>query len=94
MYDWQDKDGQSKLLKILNKLVDNGFNATKGCTHVKLYDSEGQYVCDAYSSTWHDLGHITVKRWTADIGTTFSPDKAYEMMVDYYNEWCKGENHG
>ena len=87
MYWHQDKDGQKKLRLIWEKLVENGYDArwSKGNMFVKLYDSNGKYVCEAYSSTWYSLGLIWVKHWCTEIGTTFDPYKAYDMMVRYFN---------
>ena len=55
-----------------------------------MYPWEDKLVCMAYSSSWHDLGLIKVKRWSEEIGSTFDPDKAYDMMLEYYNR-MKGE---
>ena len=88
MYWWQDKDGQKKLRLIWKKLVENGYDARWSKSHmfVKLYNSNEDYVCDAYASTWHSLGLIWVKRWSTEIGTTFDPYKAYDMMVEYFTK--------
>lgn len=88
MYWWQDKDGQKKLRLIWEKLIENGYDArwSNGHMHVKLYNSNGEYVCNAYASTWHSLGLIRVERWITEIGTTFDPYKAYDMMVEYFNK--------
>lgn len=78
MYDWEDKDGYGKLVKILKRLVENGYNAKMlgSKMFVRLYDPNGEYVCDAYSSSWHSLGLIFIQHWCQEIETTFSPDKA------------------
>lgn len=89
MYDWQDTDGQSKILRIFSKLIENGFNAKVSygpATFVSLYDNKGNYICYAWASNWHSAGLIWVDRWAEKIGTTFSPDKAYDMMIKYFKE--------
>ena len=89
MYDWQDRDGQGKILKILHKLTENGFNAKLSygpATFVSLYNDKGDYICYAWASNWCNLGFIRVSRWCEEIGTTFSPDEAYNMMVRYFEE--------
>ena len=87
MYWWQDKDGQKKLQLIWEKLVENGYDARwqKGKMVCKLYDSNGEYVCDAYASTWHSLGIVWVQHWSREIGRTFDPYEAYDMMIEYFN---------
>lgn len=89
MYDWQDKDGRGKVLKLFNKLVENGFDARLSkstATFVSLYNDKGEYVCYAWASNWHNLGLIFIDRWAEKIGTTFSSDEAYNMMIEYFNK--------
>lgn len=89
MYDWQDEDGYGKLTKILNKLLENGYNAemSNNKMFVLLYDKFGKkQICEAYSSSWHDRGLIQIKVGYGfkAFDTTFNADEAYDMMIKIY----------
>lgn len=91
LYDWQDKDGQAKLQKILTKLLDNGYNArmTNNKMFVEVYNETSvNPICSVYSSTWHSLGllWVFVGYTHSAVCTTFSADEAYDMLIEKYKE--------
>ena len=92
MYPWQDKNGYSKLMKILTKLQENGYNASmsNNLMFVNVYkpNTEHEYrnqICCAYSSTWHNTGLICIYKGIEEVGSTFDPDKAYDFMTNIIN---------
>lgn len=89
MYDWEDKDGLGKLKRLCGMLKAAGFapKVSGNKMFVILNHPETQEpVVQAYASSWHSLGviFIQVDYGVHDVGTTFSVDKAYEMMVNTY----------
>lgn len=91
MFDWQDKNSYGKLQKILQKLLDNGFNAkmSNNLKFVLLFNTEGEQVCEAYSSPISAPALVRIQHWTKKIGSTFNADEAYELMIKYYEEKVK-----
>lgn len=92
LYDWQDKDGQAKLQKILTKLLDNGYNArmSNSKMFVQIMGETPTPICQAYSSSWHSVGLIFVYAgWGVPMDerkSTFSADEAYDILVKIYEE--------
>lgn len=91
LYDWQDKDSQAKLQKILTKLLDNGYNArmSNSRAFVQIIDETFTPICQAYASSWHDCGLIQVySGWGVleERYSTFSADETYDILVKIYKE--------
>jgi hypothetical protein len=95
LYDWQDKDGQAKLQKILTKLLDNGYNArmSNNKMFVSIMGETPRPICEAYSSSWHSRGLIQVYEGfgvpISERKSTFSADEAYDMLIKIYEEATK-----
>lgn len=91
LYDWQDKDGQAKLQKILTKLLDNGYNArmSNNKMFVMIMGETPTPICQVYSSSWHSRGLIEVYAgWgvTEPHDATWNADEAYDMLIKIYEE--------
>lgn len=87
MYDWEDKDGLGKLKRLLEMLHDAGYNAEMSGSKMFVtirHPKTKEFIVQAYASSWHSLGLIFVQTdyGVHEVGTTFSVDKAFKMLVD------------
>ena len=84
-------DTTTELQKILTKLLANGYNARMSGNKmfVMIMGETPKPICQAYSSSWHDIGLIEVYAgWgvTETHYAAWNADEAYDMLIKIYKE--------
>lgn len=89
MYEWEDKDGLGKLKRLFKMLQKTGYNPEMSGNKMFVilkHPKTKEFVVQAYASSWHSCGLIFIQTdyGVHDVGTTFSVEKAFDMLVDTY----------